>query len=85
MRSLASGLTDSEGDGINCDETEKMGLDIQRSVDNQPNWPDHFMKKIDKYELASTIQMDLTNLIPKAEVQQLKREMPVIDGGWLLH
>ena len=25
LRSLASGLASSEGDGINCDETEKVG------------------------------------------------------------
>ena len=33
LRSLASGLASSEGDGINCDETEKVGSEIQRSLD----------------------------------------------------
>ena len=28
LRSLASGLASSEGDGINCDETEKVGSDL---------------------------------------------------------
>ncbi|KAG7161305.1 hypothetical protein Hamer_G023049 [Homarus americanus] len=36
LRSLASGLTASEGDGINCDETGKVGLEIQCSMDNPP-------------------------------------------------
>ena len=34
LRSLASGFASSEGDGINCDETEKVGSEIQRSLDN---------------------------------------------------
>ena len=34
LRSLASGLASSEGDGINCDETEKVGSEIQRSLDS---------------------------------------------------
>ena len=33
--SLASGLTASEGDSINCDETEKVGEAIQRSMDGK--------------------------------------------------
>ena len=32
LRSLAS--ASSEGDGINCDETEKVGSEIQRSIDS---------------------------------------------------
>ncbi|MES9882369.1 MAG: hypothetical protein ABW185_15970 [Sedimenticola sp.] len=35
LRSLASGLTASEGDGINCDDTENVGGQLQRSMDNQ--------------------------------------------------
>ena len=34
LRSLASGLASCEGDGINCDETEKVGSEIQRSLDS---------------------------------------------------
>ena len=36
LRSPASGLASSEGDGINnyCDETEKIGSEIQRSLDS---------------------------------------------------
>ena len=34
LRSLASGLAASEGDGINCDEAEKVGSEIQRSLDS---------------------------------------------------
>ena len=34
LRSLASGLASSEGDGINCDETEKVGSEIQQSLDS---------------------------------------------------
>ena len=34
LRSLASGFASSEGDGINCDETDKVGSDIQRSLDS---------------------------------------------------
>ena len=34
LRSLVSGLASSEGDGINCDETEKVGSEIQRSLDS---------------------------------------------------
>ena len=34
LRSLTSGLASSEGDGINCDETEKVGSEIQRSLDS---------------------------------------------------
>ena len=33
-RSLASGLASNEGDGIDCDETEKVGSEIQRSLDS---------------------------------------------------
>ena len=32
LRSLASGLASNEGNGIKCDETEKVGSDIQRSL-----------------------------------------------------
>ena len=35
LRSLASCLTAREGDGINCDETEKVGEAIQRSMDGK--------------------------------------------------
>ena len=35
LRSLASGLTAREGDGINCDDTEKVGEAIQRSMDGK--------------------------------------------------
>ena len=35
LRSLASGLTACEEDGINCDETEKVGEAIQRSMDGK--------------------------------------------------
>ena len=34
LRSLTSGLASSEGDGINCDETENVGSKIQRSLDS---------------------------------------------------
>ena len=34
LRSLASGLASSEGDGISFDETEKVGSEIQRSLDS---------------------------------------------------
>ena len=34
LRSLASGLASSESDGIICDETEKVGSEIQRSLDS---------------------------------------------------
>ena len=34
LRSLVSGLASSEGDGINCDETEKVGCEIQRSLES---------------------------------------------------
>ena len=33
LRSLVSGLASSEGHGINCDETETIGSEIQRSLD----------------------------------------------------
>ena len=33
LRSLTSGLASNKGDGINCDETEKVGSEIQRSLD----------------------------------------------------
>lgn len=36
LRSLASGMTASDDDGINCDETEKVNLKIQQTVDSQP-------------------------------------------------
>ena len=35
LRSLARGLTASEVDGINCDEAEKVGEAIQRSMDGK--------------------------------------------------
>ena len=35
LRSLARGLTAREGDGINCDKTEKVGKAIQRSMDGK--------------------------------------------------
>ena len=35
LRSLARGLTAREWDGINCDETEKVGEAIQRSMDGK--------------------------------------------------
>ena len=34
LRSLASGLASSEGHGINCDETEKVGRELQRNLDS---------------------------------------------------
>ena len=34
LSSLASGLALREGDGINCDETETVGSEIQRSLDS---------------------------------------------------
>ena len=36
LRSLASGLASSECDGVKCDETEKVGSEIQRSLDSVP-------------------------------------------------
>ena len=36
LRSLSSGLAASEGDGIKCDETEKVVSEIQGSVDSVP-------------------------------------------------
>ena len=35
LRSLSSGLTAREGDGINCHETEKVDEAIQRSMDGK--------------------------------------------------
>ena len=32
LRSIATGLTATEGDGINCDEAEKIGQDIQATI-----------------------------------------------------
>ncbi len=32
--SLSSGLTDSEGDGVNCDEAEQVGAKIHKKLDN---------------------------------------------------
>jgi hypothetical protein len=34
LRSLSTGKTAIEGDGINCDEVEEVGLGIQRKMDN---------------------------------------------------
>ena len=34
LRSLASVLASSEGDGINSDETEKVGSEMQQSLDS---------------------------------------------------
>ena len=34
LRSPASGLASSGDDGINCDETQKLGSDIQRSLES---------------------------------------------------
>ena len=34
LRSLASALALREGDSINCDETETVGSEIQRSLDS---------------------------------------------------
>ena len=34
LRSLSSGLTAADGDGINCDRTEVVGAKIQKSLDN---------------------------------------------------
>lgn len=36
LLSLASSLTAGEGDGVNCDAIERVGLEIQCSMDNQP-------------------------------------------------
>ncbi|KAG7157899.1 hypothetical protein Hamer_G026462, partial [Homarus americanus] len=85
-----------EDDGISCDETERVGLEIQHSMDNQPVSDDaikrrqivctlNYLKpeiKVDKQEQSKWIS---TNLIPKAEAQQLVQGILVIDGGWLLH
>jgi len=32
--SLSSGLTTSEGDGVNCDQTEQTGAKIHKKLDN---------------------------------------------------
>ena len=149
LRYLASGLTALEGDGINCDDTEKVGEAIQRSMDGKsvskatmkrslaihtlddlrpgikidtqivridPSvlftrctalaqredkdilpyfrhemtavaaslFKDFSMRKVDKSELARSIQKDLTN-IDEAENPLPKHSMHVVDGGWLLH
>ena len=149
LRSLARGLTAREGDGINCDKTEKVGKAIQRSMDGKsvseatmkrslaihtlddlrpgikidtqsvridPSvlltrctalaqredeyilpyflhemtavpaslFKDFSMRKVDKSELARSIQKDLTN-IDEAENPLPKHSMHVVDGGWLLH
>ena len=34
LRSLSSGLTASEDDGVNCDCTEEIGAKIQQKIDN---------------------------------------------------
>ena len=34
LRSLASGLTASDGDGINCDKTKEVVLKLQKQLDN---------------------------------------------------
>ena len=34
LRSLSSGLTATDGDGINCDKTEQIGARIQKQLDN---------------------------------------------------
>ena len=34
LRSIATGLTVTEGDGINCDKAEKIGQPIQDQLDS---------------------------------------------------
>ena len=34
LRSLSTGLTATEGDGVNCDKTEQVGEKIQKQLDN---------------------------------------------------
>ena len=147
LRSLASGLTAREGDDINCDDTEKVGEAIQRSMDGKsvnmngflaihtlddirpgikidtqsvridPSvlftrctalaqredeedilpyfrhemtavpaslFKDFSMRKVDKSELARSIQKYLTH-IDEAENPLPKDSMLVVDGGWLRH
>ena len=34
LRALSSGLTATDGDGVNCDRTEQVGENIQKQLDN---------------------------------------------------
>ena len=34
LRSLSTGLTATEGDGVNCDKTEEVGAKIQKQLNN---------------------------------------------------
>lgn len=64
LRSLSSGLTASDGDGINCEKTEEVGAHIQKQLDNV-NIVDAFIKR--KEQVKS-----LDHLYPGIQVDKRK-------------
>jgi hypothetical protein len=55
LKSLSSGLTALDDDGINCDDAENVGLEIQKSLDNK-SVADAKIKRSEKVKTLSDLQ-----------------------------
>lgn len=64
LRSLSSGLTASEGDGVNCHEVEKVGACIQRKLDDI-KIPEASIKRSDQIK-------SLDSLYPGVQIDKQK-------------
>ena len=64
MRSLSSGLTTSEGEGVTCHETEKLGFRIQQKLNNI-NIPKATIKRSDQIK-------SLDSLYPGIQIDKQK-------------
>ena len=56
LRSIATGLTVTEGDGINCDKAEKIGQPIQDQLDSI-SITEATIKKKDQIETLELLKM----------------------------
>ena len=69
LRSLSSGLTASDGDGVNCEKTEEVGEAIQK-LDNM-NIAEGSIKRSDHWITCDHVR-SLDNLLPGIKVDKQK-------------
>ena len=55
LRSLSCGATASDGDGINCDETDVVGAEIMKGI-NDLKWSEIHMKKSSQVKILICLQ-----------------------------
>ena len=90
LKSLSSGL---DGDELNCDDAEMVGLAIQRSLDAMCMEDVNFRDDVEKLsfeltpELTSLFKQGMMRKLTKANLRNhlIESENCIIDGRMLLH